>query len=134
MRLAGLSGMGPAILVVEDDPQLRGLMVQWLHLSGFAPITAPNGEEALILLRAGVPARVILLDLAMPVMDGWAFRRAQQGDARIAHIPVIVMTGMEKHDSSAIEPAATFTKPLDFDQLLIEVSTLCATASRGPRA
>jgi DNA-binding response OmpR family regulator len=126
--------MGPAILVVEDDPQLRGLVVNWLHLSGFAPITAPNGEEALMLLRAGIPAKVILLDLAMPEMDGWAFRRAQQNDARIAHIPVIVMTGLEKHDSSAMEPAATFTKPLDFEQLLIEVTALCATVSRGPRA
>jgi DNA-binding response OmpR family regulator len=118
----------PAVLVVEDDTTLRELLEQALHREGFAPITAPNGAEALLLLRAGVPARVILLDLLMPVMDGWAFRREQRNDPKLAHIPVIVTSGVDQWHAPELLAEAVFFKPLDLDQVIARVRAICADA------
>jgi DNA-binding response OmpR family regulator len=120
--------MTAAVLVVEDDTTLREMLEQALHREGFAPVTAPNGAEALVLLRAGIPAKVILLDLLMPVMDGWAFRREQQSDARIAHIPVIVTSSVERWYAPDFVAEAVFCKPLDLDQVIARVRELCGMA------
>src|SRR6185503_8179380 len=77
--------MASSILVVDDDPNLVRLMSKFLKLEGFAPVPAANGEEALAYLRGGGDASVILLDLRMPVMDGWTFRREQRGDPGLAN-------------------------------------------------
>jgi CheY-like chemotaxis protein len=110
--------MRPAVLIVEDDPDARAMMDQLLHLEGFAPITAINGLDALRLLKTGLHVDAILLDLMMPVMDGWAFRRAQRLDPDIADIPVIVLTaaGNIRHDE--LRAAAVFAKPLPYDAVL----------------
>jgi len=100
--------MADAILVVEDDAALREMMAQQLHLAGFAPATAPNGYEALALLRMGFPAKLILLDLRMPIMDGWAFRAEQRRDPDLADIPVIVMSARDAAGFDAADyPAET---------------------------
>src|SRR6476469_9594427 len=70
--------MAASVLVVDDDPNLVRLMTKFLKLEGFAPASAGNGREALDYLRGGGGAQVILLDLRMPVMDGWTFRREQR--------------------------------------------------------
>jgi len=110
--------MRPAVLIVEDDPDLRSMMDQLLHWAGFAPVSAINGLDALRLLKSGLRVDAILLDLMMPVMDGWAFRRAQRLDPEIADIPVIVLTasGNIRHDELAA--AAVFAKPLPFEAVL----------------
>jgi CheY-like chemotaxis protein len=112
------SVMRPAVLIVEDDPDLRSMMDQLLHWAGFAPVSAINGLDALRLLKSGLRVDAILLDLMMPVMDGWAFRRAQRLDPEIADIPVIVLTasGNIRHDELAA--AAVFAKPLPFEAVL----------------
>ena len=79
--------MASSVLVVDDDPNLVRLMSKFLKLEGFAPVPAANGLEALAYLRGGGDASVILLDLRMPVMDGWTFRREQRGDPGLAGIP-----------------------------------------------
>ena len=112
------------VLVVEDDPDVRAMMDQMLNLEGFAPVIAPNGQEALRLLKTGLPARVILLDLMMPVMDGWAFRCAQRNDPAICHIPVIVMSAVADVRQDDLAAAAVFSKPLDFDAVLAELRRL----------
>jgi DNA-binding response OmpR family regulator len=117
----------PAVLVIEDDTTLRELLEQALHREGFAPITAPNGAEALLLLRSGVPAKVILLDLLMPVMDGWAFRREQRSDPRLANIPVIVTSGADRWYAPDLLADTVFCKPLDLDQVIARVRELCGT-------
>ena len=76
--------MSDVVLIVEDERAARTGMEKILALAGYAPVSAANGQEALELLRSGVPASVILLDLIMPVMDGWAFRREQLRDPRLA--------------------------------------------------
>src|ERR671936_2631944 len=101
--------MADAVLVVDDDAAARNVIAQLLHLEGFAPITASNGLEALQFLRAGGPAKVILLDLKMPVMDGWAFWQEQRRDAKIAAIPVVVLSAAV--DRPMPDAAACLRKP-----------------------
>jgi CheY-like chemotaxis protein len=115
--------MRPAVLIVEDDPELRGMMDQLLHLEGFAPITAINGLDALRLLKTGTRVQAILLDLMMPVMDGWAFRRAQRLDPAIADIPVIVLTAAPNIRHDELAAAAVFAKPLPFEAVLQALRT-----------
>jgi CheY-like chemotaxis protein len=110
--------MRPAVLIVEDDPDLRSMMDQLLHLEGFAPVTAVNGLDALRLLKSGLHVNAILLDLMMPVMDGWAFRRAQRLDPDIADIPVIVLTAAANIRHDELHASAVFAKPLPFDSVL----------------
>jgi CheY-like chemotaxis protein len=72
---------------------------------------------------------VILLDLMMPVMDGWQFRAAQQRDPRIAGIPVVVMSAVTDGEAKAadLHPALYLRKPMDLDQVVEVVRRFCAT-------
>jgi CheY-like chemotaxis protein len=116
------------VLVVEDDPDLREMMEQLLHLEGFATLTAPNGLEALNLLNAGAPVKVILLDLMMPVMDGWEFRRRQRANPKLAGIPVVVMSAIDGERLQEIEPVACFRKPLAFARMIDLLQRLCISS------
>ena len=82
---------GRSVLIVDDDPGIRRMMSLVLAGEGYDVRTAENGRQALDLLASWRPA-VILLDLMMPVMDGWTFLAAQQADPILASIPVIVMS------------------------------------------
>src|SRR5258708_8046133 len=88
-------GMASSVLVVDDDPNLVRLMSKFLKLEGFAPVPAANGQEALAYLRGGGDASVILLDLRMPVMDGWAFRHEQRQDPGLATNPLVVLSRVD---------------------------------------
>ena len=116
--------MASNVLVVDDDPNLVRLMSKFLKLEGFAPVPAANGQEALAYLRAGGDASVILLDLRMPVMDGWEFRKEQRGDPVLAGIPIVVMSGVAADSSSDLEPAASFSKPVSFLEVVDVVRRL----------
>jgi CheY-like chemotaxis protein len=117
--------MTSTVLVVDDDPDLVRLMSKFLRLEGFAPVPAANGSEALSYLRAGGRASVILLDLRMPVMDGFAFREAQRGDPALAEIPVVVLSGIEGAHAEALDAAAAFQKPVSFAEVVTVVRRLC---------
>jgi CheY-like chemotaxis protein len=110
------------IMVVEDDGALRETVVEILSGEGFGAVGAENGSEALSLLRQqGVVPGVILLDLMMPVMNGWQFRAEQLGDPAISSIPVIVMSAMEPHD---IRADALVPKPFRVEKLLATIDTV----------
>ena len=100
-------------------------MTKFLSLEGFTPVIAANGQEALDYLRGGGHARVILLDLRMPVMDGWAFRKEQKADPGIAGIPVIVLSGAEGDRVPELDAAASFKKPVSFPEIITVVRQLC---------
>jgi len=117
--------MADAVLVVEDDASLREMLAQQLHLAGFAPATAPNGLEALALLRMGFPAKVILLDLKMPIMDGWAFRAAQRRDPNLSHIPVVVISA---RDATGLDADAVFQKPFAWQDIVDAARVICASS------
>ena len=113
----------PRILVVEDDEDAREAMVALLQMKGYRAVPAGNGKEALDYLnRAPVPD-LIILDLWMPVMDGWQFRNEQIKDPRLAEIPVIVLTALS--DQTDMDANEIIIKPVDVDRLLTTVSHYC---------
>jgi len=114
------------VLIVEDDTDLREMMAQLLSLEGYQAETAPNGRDALQYLERGDRPDVILLDLMMPVMDGWEFRRRQVEDPRIATVPVVVLSAVDPSRAGDLGGAAFLKKPLDFDRLLELVHRFCA--------
>src|SRR2546423_11055713 len=86
-------GTRPAILLVEDDEDLRNAIGGALEQSGYETQFASNGREALdALLREEVEPSLILLDLRMPVMDGWEFARVIRCYKRLAAIPIVVIS------------------------------------------
>jgi len=93
----------PLVLIVEDQFELRQLYVQELTISGFDVIEAGNGLDALARSSAQYPD-VILMDLSLPVLDGWEATRRLKSDSRTAHIPVVALTA---HDGSGELQRAT---------------------------
>ena len=113
------------VLIVEDDPDIREFMQFLLDASGYETLTASNGEEALTIMRHTRPC-LVLLDLMMPVMDGFDFRAHQVQEQDLADVPVVCLTAM-------YEPAYVtrrlqvpcLRKPISIDQLLAEVELRC---------
>jgi CheY-like chemotaxis protein len=116
----------PYVLVIDDDEDLRATIQDVLEDQGFAVTTAANGREALdMLLRDESQPALILLDLIMPEMDGWAFRREQQKVPRLAQIPVVLFSGnVDDQAALSLNAAATMTKPLRLDGLVTLVDQL----------
>ncbi len=112
-----------SVLIVEDAKDILILLNALLAGEGYDVNCASNGKEALDLLRASktLPG-VILLDLSMPVMDGYLFRKEQACDARLAGIPVIVMTAAsDKQSKEAIRAAnAVLKKPFPDTEIILE--------------
>ena len=113
------------VLIVEDDLDTREMLGRFLELEGFRVETAENGREALERLEAGPRACVILLDLMMPVMDGWQFRREQIRRAALAKIPVIVVSAAGRERFEHIEANAYLSKPVDLEELLARIDEYC---------
>jgi CheY-like chemotaxis protein len=106
-------------MIVEDDRDTREMLERFLELEGFDVRSAANGEAALQVLRAERRPSVILLDLMMPVMNGWQFREAQQKDPALSAIPVVVVTAAgPRADIPAISADGWVPKPIDFERLL----------------
>jgi DNA-binding response OmpR family regulator len=83
-----------ALLLVEDDRKLGSSLKEFLGSEGYSVLYAENGREALEILRTcRVLPRLILLDLLMPVLDGWGFLLERRKEARLLEIPVVMMTG-----------------------------------------
>ncbi len=122
----------PTILVVDDDTDIRDAMCLILEHSGYQTVTAANGAEALRVLGErggnGRSVDLILLDMMMPVMDGWGFRSSQLEWGAVAEIPVVVLTGDGRASAkaAAIGAAGYLKKPLDLDDLLALVAVHCA--------
>lgn len=116
------------VLVVDDDRSIREAMGELLVDEGYVVGHAGNGQEAIEYLRQrpAVPC-LILLDLNMPVMTGWEFRRIQQQDPQLAKIPVVVFSADRSlsRGTATLDAAAYLEKPLDIDLLLDTVSSLC---------
>lgn len=112
------------VLIVDDDDAVRRTLARYFTLEGFAVAEARNGREALDVARTGGVA-VILLDLRMPVMDGWTFRERQRRDASLANIPVIVVTAAPQASVGALDVDEVLTKPVDFDRLVDVIRTHC---------
>jgi CheY-like chemotaxis protein len=115
------------VLVVEDDPDIREAMTLILEGAGYTVRGAEHGAEALARLREGLTPCVILLDLTMPVMDGWTFCEETEKDPALATVPIVVVSAVPRkstRDSSA-RAVARLTKPLDVRKLLVELERHC---------
>jgi CheY-like chemotaxis protein len=125
------------ILIVEDDPALRGALADVLEDEGYEVACAANGLEALSHLRRRIAPSVILLDLAMPVMDGWSFRALQRRDARLSRIPTVAVSASLEASGEALAELAVdafLPKPFDLDELIGTVQRLCARRAAELRA
>jgi CheY-like chemotaxis protein len=111
---------GKTILVVEDDAATRDALVLILSDRGFTVLGAANGQEALGVLRGATRPDLILLDLMMPIMDGWQFRREQGRDPALAAIPVVVLSadGNVQQKAASLRAADYLQKPVDVEHLL----------------
>jgi CheY-like chemotaxis protein len=118
---------GKRILIVEDDVAVREALATFLEVEGYEVLEAGDGEEALRHLRAPSPVGLILLDLMMPVMNGWQFREQQLKDPAIAAIPVLVVTADDGAAKKAADVGAVgfMRKPIEFDELLEHVARFC---------
>lgn len=120
------------ILIVEDDTDIRESIKEILELEGYTVYAAQNGREALeILEKLGHPC-LILLDLMMPVMNGWDFLKHRANEHRFEDIPVVVATASE--DVRAQNINGLIRKPVDLDALLRVAAKYCSNARSQHRA
>src|SRR4051794_8877673 len=117
------------VLIVEDDPDTREMLERFLELEGFAVRSAANGQDALQALAGDRRPSVIVLDLMMPVMNGWQFREAQRQHPTLSSIPVIVVTAAgPRSEIPAIAADGWLSKPVDLERLLTTINALCPPA------
>lgn len=120
------------ILVIDDDRDSREVLSELLRAQGYTTLEASNGAEGLKRLDEAPELSLILLDLMMPVMDGWEFRRQQRRHAVHADVPVMVLTADTRMNGRAADLGAhaLLTKPLDFAELIGVVRRISGAAGR----
>ena len=115
----------PKILVVEDNEMNRDLLVRRLQRKGFEVISAADGAEGVVRASSDAPD-VVLMDMSLPVMDGWEATRILKADDRTRSIPVIALTAhaMSEDRDRALEAGCDEydTKPIDFNRLLSKIN------------
>ncbi|HET9196412.1 MAG TPA: response regulator [Vicinamibacterales bacterium] len=115
------------ILIVEDDHDVAQSVAEVLEASGYGTGIAANGLEALDYLQTHTQTDLILLDMMMPVMDGWQFREEQRKLPAFDSIPVVIVTadGNARGKAEAIQADGLVSKPVTIDGLLNEVERIC---------
>jgi CheY-like chemotaxis protein len=118
----------PKVLVVDDDPGVRDALAELLASEGYAVAVAENGRVAVDLLQAGLRPCAVILDLMMPVMDGWDFRATQIQSPELKEVPVVLITaaGFSKESvRTQFGDLPFFAKPPNPDALLATVKRVC---------
>ncbi len=119
--------MNKTVLIVEDEPELREMLASTLKLEGYGVLEASNGQEAIDYLRMADSAQpnMILMDLMMPGMDGWAFRSEMLRDPLLAYIPIVVISGSSNvpRVAKSMRATAYLTKPFSMEELVHTVET-----------
>jgi C4-dicarboxylate-specific signal transduction histidine kinase len=115
--LAATAAARRRILIVDDDDDLAEIMVAFLSGQGFETELAQDGAQGLARLRDGPRPDLILLDLMMPVMNGWQFRTAQLADPALAQLPVVAMSASGTPQARAIHADAYVDKPFELSEL-----------------
>src|SRR4051794_23349026 len=119
-----------AVLVVDDDEDIRDVIRGVLEPEGYLTVLARDGEEALACLHdRSIRIGLILLDILMPKMDGWEFQRRRHGEPEIEAIPLVVVTahsGTLRGEVPDHTPVSVMAKPIDFNHLLRLVDRYCS--------
>ena len=118
--MANQSKSDKHVLIVEDDFDIRDLLVTILTSNGYRATGVSNGQEALAHLNRAQATDLILLDLMMPVMDAWEFRARQQSLPEFNAIPVVLLSATDEVSDQVapLQAAGYLRKPLDFGALL----------------
>jgi CheY-like chemotaxis protein len=122
------------VLVVEDEGIVREGLGLILQRAGYGVALAAHGQEALDLLRTGPTPSLIVLDMMMPVVDGWRFLATKRQNPSLAPIPVIIATAMGVASvewASSLGAVALFRKPIDVEALLQEIARWCPPNAPG---
>jgi CheY-like chemotaxis protein len=121
------------ILIVDDDPDIRETLSELLQAEGYGCATANNGRDALEYLRTQPCPALILLDLMMPVMDGFEFRTAQLEADALRDLPVLVISagGRAAQAAKTLRAADYLDKPMDIGDLLRKVRAFCIPGSEA---
>jgi CheY-like chemotaxis protein len=120
--MAAVPEHSASVLLVEDDKDIREAVSAVLEAEGYTVLTAANGKEALEALDRAQPC-VVLLDLMMPVMDGWAFLAEVKKSRRLQDLPVVVVSAYSERRAEGVK--RVLKKPLDVNQLLAAVADYC---------
>lgn len=123
-----MSATSTPILLVDDNSDVLEVIRVLLETEGYTVTTASHGADALAQLRSGLRPCLIILDLTMPVMDGWQFRDEQLADPELSGIPTIIYSAVGSLASSTVgtmRVAGAFEKGGDFTAMLRLVADLC---------
>jgi PleD family two-component response regulator len=131
MDRSDFASSGRKVLVVDDDWDVQDAVSETLQDAGFSVTCAKNGEEALSYLNQHPAPDAILLDLFMPVMNGWDTARALQDTRELSSIPLIVITASEPY--WGYPPGPVLRKPIDRDKLISAVENVLASDPRKDR-
>ena len=129
-----LPGAVARVLLVDDDFGILDGLSDFLETEGFAVVPASNGFDALNQLRSGLRVNVIVLDVMMPMMDGWDFRAEQLADPSLRDIPVVVISASGfSRDTLQRQFYAydVLPKPLDLDGFLQALKAVCGGPDTG---
>jgi CheY-like chemotaxis protein len=107
-----------SVLVVEDDDDTREVVVYVLETAGYRVVTATNGQLALDVLRSSPHPLIVVLDMMMPVMDGWQFLAVLRASGELPKVPVIVVSASHGEHLSATGVRNVLRKPIDMPKLL----------------
>ncbi len=117
---------GQLVMVIDDDEDIRAALSGLLEEAGFRVVGFGNGKQGLAYLATGELPCLILLDLMMPVMDGWQFRVEQMMNPALASVPVIVITAGGTASRGPDLGVEVVAKPFDMNVLLTMVRSHCA--------
>lgn len=114
------------VLLIDDDAAILQMMHDVLEIEGYQISVARNGAEAIEILRRASPLPcVILLDLMMPVLNGWEFLDFQRNDPKFKDIPLVICSAYQE-SAKAINPAAYLKKPLHYQPLVETIKKFCS--------
>ena len=125
------------VLIVDDDPSIRRLLVAFMRCKGFQLLEARNGRDALAVMRAG-EADLVVMDLMMPEVSGWDVLRQREKEPALRRIPLVVITASDIRqiaaDVAGKHVAAVIGKPFDLDSFLSTVMTCLGGNMTAPVA
>ncbi len=127
----------PKILLVEDNETNRDMLTRRLLRRGYEVLIAVDGEKGISMAQSEIPD-LILMDMSLPILDGWEATRRLKADAAMQHIPVIALTAhaMSSDRDKALEAGCDDydTKPIELPRLLEKIETLLTTVDGGETA
>jgi CheY-like chemotaxis protein len=114
------------VAIIEDDREFRDMLRDLLEEEQYRVVALSNGAEALETLRGDTLPNVILLDVSMPVMDGFDFLRFRNDDPQLSTVPVVLVTNAKPHERPTIGVNDVVRKPIDIDEILFAIKRYCA--------